>query len=116
MAVYFNPEVILYNAFLSKQKISEPECYFITFHNLRKYCNNLYDAIVQTGYKYVVINGDTENIDDFCNMDNNFIRGIDKMFCTCKINSAYVEKLNSKYPEDIQAILNASDIFCQNKN
>lgn len=109
MAIYFNSKVILYNAFLSKQKINEHKCHSITFNDLRKFCNNLYDSIIQTGYKYVVIDCNTENIDAFCNTDNSFIRGIDKMFCTCKIDSDYVEEINRKYPKDIQVVLNASD-------
>lgn len=115
MAVYFNPKVILYNAFLSKQKIDEYKYRSITFHDLRKFCNNLYDSIVQIGYKYVVIDCDTENIDDFCDTDNSFIKGIDKMFCTCKIDSTYVEGINRKYPKDIQVVLNASDTLWKSK-
>ncbi len=109
MAIYFDPEVILYNAFLSKQKTNKYKCYFITFYNLRKFCNNLYNKITRIGYKYVVINGDTESIDFFCDRNNDFIRGIYKMFCTCKISSADVEKINKKYPEDIRVILNTSE-------
>lgn len=108
MAIHFGPKVVLYNAFLSKQAADGSGRCSLSFDDLRKFCSDLYDSVVKLGYKYVVLDCEKDSIDAFCDKEDGFVRGIDKIFCIHGVDSAAVNDVNRRYPEDIQQVLGRS--------
>lgn len=112
--VLMGPEVIIYNAFFAKR---EENLVFLEFSALRNFCNILYDKITGenesgTRYKYVCFQVDEMDVEEFCDVDIQFARGIDKVFCTGKIEEEKIERINSAYEPAIRIMLkNAREVF-----
>lgn len=116
MCVLMGPEVIINNAFYAKRNEVQP---FLEIDALRRFCNILYDKITgdnESGisYKYVYFQVDKADVEEFCNIDDQFIRGIDKVFCTRKVEEYELEKINSVYEPEIRTMLkNAREVFAR---
>lgn len=107
-------EVIINNAFFAKK---DEMCSFLEINALREFCNILYDKITgenESGisYKYVCFQADEADVEEFCDIDGRFIRGIDKVYCTRAVEEETVRRINSIYAPEIQIMLkNAREAF-----
>lgn len=106
MCLMMGPQVIINNAFLAK-KGPQP---FLEISALRKFCNILYDKITSgnengISYKYVLFQVSETDVERFCDDDDQFVRGIGKVFCTREVEAEKVEKINSVYASEIRIML-----------
>lgn len=106
MCLLMGPQVIINNAFLAKKGAQS----FLEISALRRFCNILYDKITGEcksggGYKYVLFQVSDADVERFCDRDDQFVRGIGKVFCTREVEAEKVEKINSIYASEIQIIL-----------
>lgn len=106
MCLLMGPQVIINNAFLAK-KGPQP---FLEISALRKFCSILYDRITgssesEGGYKYVLFQVSEADVERFCDRDDQFVKGIDKVFCTREVEAEKVERVNSIYASEIQVML-----------
>lgn len=112
--VFMGPEVIINNAFFAKRN---EELAFLDFSALRSFCNILYDKITGgngrgKGYKYVCFQVDEMDVEEFCDANIQFVRGIDKVFCMGKIEEEDLKIINSIYEPEIQTMLkDAREVF-----
>lgn len=111
MAVHLDTDAVLYNAFFTNPNLDFKENFSISFDNLRRFCDKLYDAVYNAGHKYIIIHGYAKDIDYFCDNDEKFVKGIDKIFCMKQITHEEIESINRHYPKDIQLILEHCDVF-----
>lgn len=113
MCLLMGPQVIINNAFLAK-KGPQP---FLEISALRKFCNILYGKITGgngVGYKYVLFQVSEADVERFCDSDDQFVRGIGKVFCTREVEEEKVEKINSVYTSEIQIMLkDAREAFAE---
>lgn len=115
MCLLMGPQVIINNAFLAKK---EPQP-FLEISALRKFCNILYDKITDRNegggsYKYVLFQVTEADVERFCDDDDQFVRGIGKVFCTRKVEAEKVEKINSIYTSEVQIMLkDAREAFAE---
>ncbi len=116
MCVLMGPEVIINNAFFAKSDEVQP---FLEINALRTFCNILYDKITGDNdsgisYKYVYFQVDEVDVEEFCDFDRQFMRGIDKIFCIEKVDRKKLEEINSIYAPEIQTMLrNAREAFAR---
>lgn len=116
MCVLIGPEVIINNAFFAKGNEMQS---FLEVNALKTFCNILYDKITgdnESGisYKYVYFQVDEIDVEEFCDFNNQFMRGIDKIFCTRKVEEKQLEEVNSIYAPEIQVMLrNAREAFAR---
>lgn len=106
MSLCMGPQIIINNAFYAQAGAQS----FLELSTLRSFCNILYDKITghnKSGisYKYVHFQVNEADIDDFFEMDDHFIRGINKVVCVKEVKAETVKKLNSIYAPEIQVIL-----------
>lgn len=99
MSLVIKPQVIFANAFLARPKKS------LEISELRTFCNLLYDKLVEGGYKYVILEAGHEDIEVFCERDERFVQGIDKIHCLKPITEEYTKQVNSVFPPDVEKIL-----------
>lgn len=115
MCLLMGPQVIINNAFLAKKEQQS----VLEISALRKFCNILYDKITgknESGviYKYVLFQVSEADVERFCDDDDQFVRGIGKVFCTGKVEPEKVEKINSVYPSEVQLMLkDAREAFAE---
>lgn len=74
MSLLIKPKIVINNAFAAKQAS------VLSNSMLRKFCDMLHDRLMENGYKYVVFQVSDEDIDEFCEKDGQFIKGIKKSF------------------------------------
>lgn len=116
MCVLMGPEVILNNAFCAKK---DKELPFLENNALRRFCNILYDKITGENasgirYKYVCFQVDEADVEEFCDTDNRFVKGIDKVYCKKKVDEETLQKINSIYEPEIQIMLkDAREAFAE---
>jgi len=109
------PQVIINNAFFAQK---EPLPY-LEIDKLRKFCNILYDKITGGSnygvvYKYVLFQVSEADVEKFCDADEQFVRGIGKVFCMGKIEEEKIERINSAYASEIRMMLkDARDAFAE---
>lgn len=97
MSVVVIPEIFLYNAFLSRKE----GC--LTYKDLAKFANILEDTILKRSReKYVLLQLEDIAIDEFLENDNNFVRGIEKIYCKVIPQKEKVDEINSRYNIDVQ--------------
>lgn len=114
MCVMMGPEVVINNAFLAKKEVISN---YMEFSSLREFCNILHEKITgdnRSGisYKYAYFQVDEADIEKFCDLDAQFIRGIDKIFCTRIVEQEDVDRINSMYAQEVQDIIEeARDTF-----
>lgn len=102
MALSFSAQEIIYNAFWSLGEGSMP---YLSYREIRDYCNRLYDMAEASGHKYVTMHVDDSDIDKFMENDSHFIRGIDRIVCVHEVSPAEMFRMNSRFPTEIQSIL-----------
>ena len=97
--ISMNAKVILNNAFLAKSKVQ-----YLEISEIRKFCNILYDKLT-VSYKYVQLHMTDKDVNEFCDISDQFIKGIGKIFCMHPVKDEEVEKINSVYDPDVSSIL-----------
>lgn len=103
-------EIIISNAFFAKQGAAQN---YLEFNALRKFCNIAYEKIISNqnaDCKYVCFEAEEEDLDDFCDADTRYVRGIDKVFRVGEIANSELERLNSIYTVEVQESLEAARI------
>lgn len=111
MCVLLGPEVIINNAFLARQ----PEAGTLTITELKRFCSIVYEKITsnkQAGakYKYVCLQVDREELEDFFSSDERFIKGIDTVYMTNKVDIPALENVNAMYAPEIRNSLKEARI------
>ena len=116
MCVLISPEVVINNAFFAKKDKTQS---FLENNALRTFCNILYQKITSENesgicYKYVYFQMDEADVEEFCDIDDQFIQGIDRVYCTREVQEETVAKVNSIYTPEVRTMLkNARDTFSQ---
>lgn len=116
MCVLLGPKVIISNAFFAKQNLNLS---FMEMNSLRDFCNILYDKITGNNQhggnnKYVYFKVDDSDLDDFFDSNEDFVRGINKIYKLKDIDIDELCAVNSIYDLEIQASLeNARNEFAQ---
>lgn len=113
MCLLMGPQVIINNAFFAQKE--QPS--YLDISQLRRFCNILYDKITgssDSGYKYVLFQVSEADVGKFCDVDDQFVRGIGKVFCMGKVEEETVERINSVYASEIRMMLkDARDTFAE---
>lgn len=110
--------MIISNAFLAKKNELELDT-FLEIEELREFCNILYDKITGENdsgirYKYVCFQADEADVERFCEVDDQFKQGIDRIYCTREVKAEVVQRINSVYSEEIQIMIrNAREAFAR---
>lgn len=101
MCVLFGPEVVLKNAFAA-QGDTKP---YIEVDALRKFCDILNNKIAKVGsgrYKYVYFELDQDDLEEYCEEDEQFVRGINRIYVTRPKDKDGLIRVNSAYTEEIR--------------
>ena len=100
MPLHIHTKTVLRNAFCAK-----PGTGSLDFAELRKFCNILYGTLVDEGYKYVHLEMGSAELQDYLDRDGSFATGIARVICVDAMDGGALARLNSHYPQDVQAAL-----------
>lgn len=117
MTIVITPEVILHNAFTSRQKLQDKidkniKINEISFIDYSIFCSNLGNAISKL-YKYYIMDCGQSHLDEYCKYDedNRFMTAIHEIHLLKQYDNKITDKLNNMYPKDIKEILDNCERF-----
>lgn len=105
MCVLLGSEVILKNAFAAMEK-KAVKC--LKFQDLRNFCNIIFDKMEENENirsKYVYLQVDEADIEEYCESEGDFTRGIDKIYMNFPADKDTLLTVNGIYSSEIQQVL-----------